>query len=233
MSGIARLLLQQGYAVSGSDITENTYTLRLRDLGATIFLKHKSENIHKADAVVLSTAITDDNPELIAAKEEGLPIYHRADILNFLLLQFKDRLTVCGTHGKTTTTSMLARIFMNTRKKATYVIGGELSDFGSNAELGKSGLIVAEADESDGSFLKLASTAVVLTNIEPDHMDYYLSEDALEAAFDTYIRKVVEQNGMCIINADDAVLMRLVKPYKPECFRYYGINKNADVTAEN
>ena len=136
MSALARVLLEMGYRVSGSDLKENSNTLRLRDLGGKIFLRHHVRNLRQADVVVVSSAVPEDNPEYVYAKQEKLPILHRSEMLDFVMMQFSRRIAVAGTHGKTTTTSMIARLLDSLVQHPTYIIGGELSDYGSNAAWG-------------------------------------------------------------------------------------------------
>src|SRR5512135_2217788 len=182
MSGIAEVLLNLGYRVSGSDLTESETTLRLRNLGAEVCLGHRAENLKEADVVVTSSAVRKDNPEVRAAHERLIPVIPRAEMLAELM-RMKHGIAVAGTHGKTTTTSMIATVLAQAGLDPTAVIGGRLNRFGSNAKLGQGDLLVAEADESDGSFLKLSPTIAIVTNIDPEHLDHYRDLEEIQSAF--------------------------------------------------
>lgn len=172
MCGIAEVLLNQGYEISGSDIRHSAVTERLRELGATIFIGHEGSNVEAADVVVTSTAVTKANPEVERAIELRLPIVRRAEMLAELM-RYRHGIAVAGTHGKTTTTSLVASILAEANMDPTYVIGGRLTSAGTNAKLGGSRYLVAEADESDASFLHLQPMVAIVTNIDADHMDTY------------------------------------------------------------
>ncbi len=172
MSGIAEVLLNLGYTVSGSDLVESEVTLRLENLGGKVFQGHQGENLKDADVVVISSAVRPDNPEVVAAKDRGIPVIPRAEMLAELM-RMKHGIAVAGSHGKTTTTSILASVLAEAGMDPTMVIGGRLNSLGSNARLGQGELLVAEADESDGSFLKLSPTYAIITNIDPEHLDHY------------------------------------------------------------
>ncbi len=176
MSGIAEVLLNLGYSVSGSDIKETDTIKRLRSLGAEITIGHRGENIKDAYVVVISSAIKKDNPELLAANDKNIPVILRAEMLAELL-RMKYSVLVCGTHGKTTTTSLIAHMLHNAGMDPTMVVGGKLNNLGTNAKLGQGNFVVAEADESDGSFLLLSPTIAVATNIE--YTRYYKVIEAL------------------------------------------------------
>src|SRR3989338_3513320 len=173
MSAIAKILHQMEYKVSGSDVKESANTIRLKDLGVKLFLQHDASNVRGADLVVYSSAIAKDNVELTAASSRDIPIIQRAEMLAWIMEQSKISIAVAGTHGKTTTTSMLALIFEKSGFNPTYLVGGEANDVEGNARLGNGRYVVAEADESDGSFLKLHPKLSVITNIEEDHLDHY------------------------------------------------------------
>ena len=181
MSGIAEVLLNLGYRVGGSDLTESETTLRLKRLGAEIFIGHRAENLEDADVVVTSSAVRKDNPEVLAAHDRIIPVIPRAEMLAELM-RMKYGVAVAGTHGKTTTTSMIATVLAHGGLDPTAVIGGKLNIFGSNAKLGQGDLLVAEADESDGSFLKLSPTIAVVTNIDPEHLDHYRNLEEIQKA---------------------------------------------------
>ena len=189
MSGIAEVLHNMGFQISGSDIAENDTVRRLRALGMRIAIGHAAANVGDAEALVYSSAITEDNVEVLAALRNKLPVIPRAEMLAELM-RMKFSLAVAGTHGKTTTTSMLAAILTQARLDPTYVVGGRLKVEGSGAKLGSSRYLVAEADESDGSFLKLFPTIAVVTNIENDHLEFYGRMKNLVQAFRQFADKV-------------------------------------------
>src|SRR6186713_1826251 len=189
MSGIAEVLLNLGYQVSGSDLRSTPITESLKRLGAGIFYSHAAENIGNAHVVVTSSAVQPDNPEILAAERRKVPVIRRAEMLAELA-RLKYSIAIAGTHGKTTTTSMIATIVDRAGYDPTVVVGGLLNTIGSNARLGKGEYIVLEADESDGSFLLLSPTMAVVTNIEADHLDYYRDLDDIKSAFVSFINKV-------------------------------------------
>ena len=172
MSAIAEMLDDLGISVQGSDAKESANTLRVRKSGIPVFIGHKKENLKGVDAVVISSAIKQDNPELEEARKQGIPIGHRSEMLAEIL-NYKRSICISGTHGKTTTSSLLASILLQAKWNPSFVIGGILNSQSSNARLGKGDYVVVEADESDGSFLKLPTTISVVTNIDPEHMDHY------------------------------------------------------------
>ncbi len=172
MSGIAEVLLNEGYQISGSDLSENAVTERLSSKGAEIYFGHDAGNIEKASVVVVSTAIKTDNPELVAAKEKRIPVVRRAEMLAELM-RFRHGIAVAGTHGKTTTTALVTQIYSEAGLDPTFVNGGLVKSAGTNARLGSSRILIAEADESDASFLHLQPMVSIVTNIEADHMDTY------------------------------------------------------------
>ncbi|HZS80654.1 MAG TPA: Mur ligase domain-containing protein, partial [Herbaspirillum sp.] len=172
MSGIAEVMRNLGYGVSGSDLGSNAATQRLAQLGARIFYGHAADNIDNADAIVISTAVKADNPEVLAARERHIPVVPRAVMLGELM-RLKQGIAIAGTHGKTTTTSLVASVLAQGGLDPTFVIGGRLTSAGANAKLGLGDFIVAEADESDASFLNLTPVIEVITNIDADHMETY------------------------------------------------------------
>jgi len=188
MSGIARLLLARGIAVSGSDLKDSPGLALLRGAGAEVTIGHRADNLGSADVVVVSTAIAPGNPEVVAARERGLPVLARAQVLAALMRERRG-IAIAGTHGKTTTTSMAAVIFERAGLDPTYVVGGDLNESGSNARSGAGEYFVAEADESDGSFLLLDPEIAVVTNVEADHLDFYRDEEEVEAAFTAFCRR--------------------------------------------
>jgi UDP-N-acetylmuramate--alanine ligase len=207
MSGIAEVLLNLGYQVSGSDLRESEVTRRLQSLGGRIHASHKSEQVRSADVVVISSAVRPDNPEVLAARRRGIPVIPRAEMLGELM-RVKDGVAVAGSHGKTSTTTMVASILAHAGLDPTAVIGGKATVFGSNARLGGGEVLVAEADESDGSFRHLAPMVAVITNIDREHMDHYGTEAALRAAFLDFANKVPFY-GLVVLCADNPVAMGL------------------------
>ena len=215
MSGIAEVLLNQGYTISGSDGASNAVTQRLADMGATVFQGHATENVREADVLVVSSAIKEDNPEVVAAREKHIPVVARAMMLAELM-RFKQGIAVAGTHGKTTTTSLIASVLNEAGIDPTFVIGGKLLAAGANARLGQSEWLVAEADESDASFLYLSPVVSIVTNIDADHMETYGHDfERLKGAFIEFLHRLPFW-GMAILCADDPVvkslLPRITKP---------------------
>jgi UDP-N-acetylmuramate--alanine ligase len=213
MSGIAEVLLNQGYRVSGSDLKGSDITRRLASMGATIYEGHKAQNLVQADVVVISSAVKKDNPEVVAARQRKIPVIPRAEMLAELM-RLKYAVAVAGSHGKTTTTSMVATVLSAAGLDPTAVVGGKVNVLDSNAKLGKSELMVVEADESDGSFLKLHPSIAVVTNIDPEHMDHYGTLDALQTAFVEFCNRVpfYGLNVLCLDHPNvQALLPRLEK----------------------
>ena len=227
MGGIAEVLAYEGYKISGSDIAENPVVRRLRSIGAEIFIGHQPENISGASVVVVSTAISPDNPELLAAQESRIPVVRRAEMLAELM-RYRHGVAVAGTHGKTTTTSLIASICGQAQLDPTFVIGGLLNSAGTNAKLGQSRYLIAEADESDASFLHLQPMVSVVTNIEADHMDTYQGD--FEVLKDTFVQFI--QNlpfyGTAVVCLDDAVIESLIPKFSRKCVTY-GFHEQADV----
>src|SRR6187431_3765090 len=189
MSGIAEVLANLGYSVTGSDVADSANVKRLRDKGVKVAIGHKAENIDGADVVVVSSAIKPDNPELVAARARRLPVVRRAEMLAELM-RLKSCVAVAGTHGKTTTTSLVAALLDAGGFDPTVINGGIINAYGSNARLGKSDWMVVEADESDGSFLRLDGTIAVVTNVDPEHLEHYGSFDRAKDAFVEFIENV-------------------------------------------
>jgi UDP-N-acetylmuramate--L-alanine ligase len=215
MSGIAEVLLNLGYQVSGSDGASNAATQRLADMGASVFLGHAAEHVRDADVLVISSAIRDDNPEVVAARDRHIPVVARAMMLAELM-RFKQGIAIAGTHGKTTTTSLIASVLNEAGLDPTFVIGGKLLAAGANARLGQGEWLVAEADESDASFLHLSPVVSVVTNIDADHMETYGHDfERLKGAFVEFLHRLPFW-GMAILCADDpvvrALLPRIIKP---------------------
>ncbi len=189
MSGIAELLHNQGFSVQGSDAAQSANVRRLQDLGIPVFIGHRPEHLGRAQVVVVSSAITPDNPEIVAARQRGIPVIPRADMLAELM-RMKQGIAIAGSHGKTTMTSLIAHGMEAAGLDPTYIIGGRLIASGSNARLGGSPWLVAEADESDGSFLRLSPTIAVVSNIDPEHLDHYGDFESLLAAFRQFVNMV-------------------------------------------
>jgi UDP-N-acetylmuramate--alanine ligase len=201
MSGIAEVLARRGHSVTGSDLKESPYTRRLRDAGVTVYIGHAPDQVGDADRVVISTAIPKTNPELLQARRRSIPVIPRAAALAWIL-QGSRSVAVAGTHGKTTTTSMTAHVLEALGENPTALVGGELNDIGSNVAFGRSDLVVAEADESDRSFLYLRPQAAVVTNIEFDHPDFYSSLDDVVETFEQFVHSLPE-DGHLVVCADD------------------------------
>lgn len=231
MSGIAEVLLNLGYQVSGSDLSDNTTTRRLKSLGITIHLGHARDHVASADAVVTSTAVKPDNPEVIAAHERNIPVVPRAMMLAELL-RLRQGIAVAGTHGKTTTTSLIASVLAEAGMDPTFVIGGRLEAVGSHAKLGSGEFIVVEADESDASFLYLQPVLAVVTNIDADHMETYGHDfGRLKQAFVDFVQHLPFY-GMAILCVDDANV-RAIMPTIARPITTYGLSDTALIRAEN
>ncbi len=231
MSGIAEVLLNLGYQVSGSDLSENAAAKRLKKLGASVVIGHVEINIAGADVVVISSAVKADNPEVVAAKAAGVPVVPRAMMLAELM-RFKQGIAIAGTHGKTTTTSLISHVLGEAGLDPTCVIGGRLNSIGTNAHLGQGEYLVAEADESDASFLYLQPIMAVVTNIDQDHMETYEHDFAkLKNAFVEFLEHLPFY-GLAVLCADDPnvreIMPRLSKP-----IRTYGLSEYADLRAVN
>ncbi|QOC24156.1 UDP-N-acetylmuramate--L-alanine ligase [Wenzhouxiangella sp. AB-CW3] len=231
MSGIAEVLINLGFAVSGSDLQASDATRRLARLGATIHTGHAGQHLGAADVVVVSGAVPEDNPEVLAARERRLPVVARAEMLGELM-RFRHGIAVAGTHGKTTTTSLVASLLAEGGLDPTFIVGGLVNAFGSSARLGQGRYLVAEADESDGSFLKLQPVISVVTNIDRDHLDAYQgSFDQLQRAFLEFLHHL-PFFGVAVLCTDDAHVAELV----PEVGRTvvtYGLDEEADVHASD
>jgi UDP-N-acetylmuramate--alanine ligase len=228
MSGIAEVLLNLGYQVSGSDLASSEITERLVSLGATVYAGHFMENLQDVDVVVTSTAVRINNPEVVEAHRQKIPVIPRAEMLAELM-RMKYGVAVAGTHGKTTTTSMVATILSHGGIDPTVVIGGRLDSLGSNAKLGQGDFLVAEADESDGSFMKLSPTIAIVTNIDADHLDYYRDLDEIRETFINFMNKV-PFFGMTAICLDDVNIQSCI-PEITKRFVTYGMSTQADLHA--
>jgi UDP-N-acetylmuramate--alanine ligase len=231
MSGIAEVLVNLGFSVSGSDLANNSVTQRLTKLGAIVYQGHAAENAHEADVVVVSSAVNEANPEVMHAREKKIPVVPRALMLAELM-RFRQGIAIAGTHGKTTTTSLIASILAEAGMDPTFVIGGKLEAANANAKLGTGEYIVAEADESDASFLHLTPVMAVVTNIDQDHMDTYEhSFDKLKSAFVEFLQQLPFW-GMAVVCVDDPnireILPRVTKPVMT-----YGFSEDARIRAKN
>lgn len=225
MCGLAELLFKMGAQVSGSDVSENAQTQHLRDIGVTVRIGHSAENIGSEDVVVYSSAITMQNPEIRAAREKGIPLIPRAEALAEIM-RLKRGIAIAGTHGKTTTTSLVSSIFLEAGLEPTIAVGGKLQNIGSTAILGKGEWCIAEADESDGSFHKLSPEISVITNIDSDHLDYYKSFDNLKKSFYEFALKVPFY-GKVIACGDDPIIRDIFRDY-PKQILTYGFNSEND-----
>lgn len=229
MSGIARILLSEGVAVSGSDAKDSRRLTALRALGATIHIGHAAENVGDATVVVRSTAIKDDNPEFVRAVELGLPVLHRSDALA-KVMEGSRVVAVSGTHGKTTTTSMLTVALQNCGAEPSFAIGGELHETGAYAHRGSGDVFVTEADESDGSFLRFGAIAGIITNIEPDHLNYWNDFESLIEAFEQFVLDIGSRGGFVVACIDDEVTRRVIEVGRAAGVdvRTYGFSEDAD-----
>lgn len=230
MSGIAEVLLNLGYKISGSDVVSSETTRRLRNMGAQVAIGHAPDNIGNADVVVTSTAVKADNPEVLEAHRKNVPVIPRAEMLAELL-KMKFSIAVSGSHGKTSTTSMLSAILAQGGLDPTMVIGGKLASIGSNARLGDGDIIVAEADESDGSFLKLSPVIAAITNIDREHLDYYPGIEEIKTAFLTFAN-IVPFYGCTVICIDDENVRSIAGSIKRRVITY-GIDDPADYRASD
>ena len=228
MSGIAELLLNLGYTVSGSDLVDSDTIRRLRSLGAKISIGHHPANIGDADVVVYSSAVKPDNPEVRAARDKGIPVIRRAEMLAELM-RLKYGIAVAGAHGKTTTTSMIASVLAKGGLDPTAVVGGKVKSLGSGAKLGQGEFLVAEADESDGSFLRLSPTIAVVTNIDREHLDHYGSLEKIQETFLEFINKIPFY-GLAVLCLDDPHIPALL-PRVEKRILTYGLNPQADIQA--
>ena len=231
MSALSYVMIKRGYQVSGSDAKPGYMATNLAKEGALVFIGHSACQIERAEVVVVSTAIHPDNPELVEAKKRQVPVIHRSDVLAYLMNKHKG-VAVAGAHGKTTTSSMLSCITCEGGLDPTIVVGGIVNNLGSNAVNGKSDYVVAEADESDGSFLKFHPYLAVITNIENDHLDHYGSEENIQAAFAKFVEQIKE-DGKAILCYDNAKVRALGEKTGKTVISYGIDSKDADYRAEN
>lgn len=231
MSGIAELLHNLGYKVQGSDLSDNANARRLRDLGIHVMVGHKADNIGDAAVVVKSTAVSYDNPEIMAARAAQIPVVKRSEMLNELM-RLKMSIAVAGTHGKTTTTSIIASILAEASMDPTIINGGVINAYGTNVHLGEGDWIVAEADESDGTFLKIPACVAVVTNMDPEHLDYYGSYDNLKQAFRDFVERIPFY-GFAVMCIDHPEVQALASRITDRRIIRYGTSPQANVRAVN
>lgn len=231
MSGIAKILHEMGYRVSGSDIKEGPNTIRLKDLGVKVFIGHDGSQVRDADILVYSSAVSQDNPELKEAEAKGIRILKRAEMLAWIMERSKERIAVAGTHGKTTTTAMLAKVLDAAKLDPTYLIGCDMDYVEGNAQLGNGSFSVAEADESDSSFLYLTPTLEVVTNIEADHMEHFGSMEELLSTFSKFMERLAG-GGPIVIDGTDPNNRQLMKKGKQK-FITYGLDPAMEYSAGN
>ena len=231
MSAIAKVLLQMGYTITGSDLNKSETINKLEKCGAKIFIGHSRENVLDAEAIVVSTAISETNPEVQMARENSIEIFHRADIIAALMLQYQG-IAVAGAHGKTTTTAMIAVMLEHAGVDPTIIIGGEVDYLNGSAKLGSSKYLVAEADESDGSFLKFSPHIAVVTNIENDHMDYYKTMENILHTFNKFLHNLSSEQGLGVLCFDNAYIRDLAKNLQ-RSYISYAIDHDAQYMARN
>jgi UDP-N-acetylmuramate--alanine ligase len=233
MSPMAHMLLDIGRSVTGSDLRDSTTIQALLKKGARIFDSHDAENVIFADIVVYSSAILDSNPELIEAKKRKLVICHRSEMLNLLMETFEKRIAVSGTHGKTTTTGMISYILSQAERPSSFMVGSVLENLDTNYYYTDSDIFVAEADESDGSFLNIDATIGVITNIEDEHMTYYKTRENLLNHFNTFSERICSLGGVLIYNYNDGFAKKVLSELSPEGLVSFGIDNRANVSAED
>ena len=232
MSGIAEVLHNLGYAVQGSDIAESYTVERLRNLGIRVMIgAHKAEQVAGASVVVISSAVKADNPEVAEARAQRIPVVRRAEMLAELM-RLKATISIAGTHGKTTTTSLISTLFLAADKRPTVINGGIINAYGTNAILGEGEWMVVEADESDGTFIRIPSTVAVVTNIDPEHLDHYGSFDALKAAFYQFVEQLPFY-GFAVLCIDHPEVQALMAKVLDRRIISYGTSPQADVRAVN
>lgn len=231
MSGIAEILHHLGYKIQGSDLSDNANVKRLRDKGIPVAIGHKAENLGEAGVVVISSAVKKDNPEVVAARAAFLPVVRRAEMLGELM-RLKWSVGVGGTHGKTTTTSMVATLFDEAGLDPTVINGGIINAYGNNARLGSGEWMVVETDESDGSFTKLPATICIVTNMDPEHLDHYKSFDAVRKAYDTFVENIPFY-GFAVLCVDHPEVQAMIARVQDRKIVTYGFSPQADVRAVN
>ncbi|MBE6082218.1 MULTISPECIES: UDP-N-acetylmuramate--L-alanine ligase [Tissierellales] len=231
MSGLAEILLMEGYKVSGSDMKNSLILNKLKTQGADIFLGHRAENINNANLVIYTDAISKDNPELLESKKRAIPTIDRGNFLGMIMKNYKHSIAVSGTHGKTTTTSMLSTIFKNSTLDPTILLGGELDDIGGNVLMGGKDLLLTEACEYKGNILKYRPTMAIILNMEEDHLDYFRNIDHIVNTFSEYAANI-KKDGYLIINLDDKHSKKVINTSHCNIITF-GINNQSDYVAEN
>lgn len=231
MSGLAKILHEMGYKVSGSDVREGVNTIRLKDTGVKVYIGHEASQVREASLIVYSSAVADNNPEMLEAKAKGIELVKRAEMLAWIMSQFANQIALAGTHGKTTTTAMLAKVFGQAQLDPTYLIGCDMDYVDGNARLGKGPYAIAEADESDRSFLCLSPTAEVITNIEADHMENYGHLDELIKTFESFTARN-NPNGFIVLEGTDPNNKRLLSQIDGRTI-LYGFNPELIFSAKN
>jgi UDP-N-acetylmuramate--alanine ligase len=227
MSGIAEIMVNLAYSVQGSDIADNANVQRLREMGIKVAIGHHEDNVEGAQVIVVSSAIKDDNPELAAARARFIPVVRRAEMLGELM-RLKWSIAVGGTHGKTTTTSLVATLLDAAGLDPTVINGGIINAYGTNARLGQGDWMVVEADESDGSFTKLPATIAVVTNIDPEHMEFYRTEETLHQAFESFVENIPFY-GFAVLCIDHPVVQSLIGRIEDRRILTYGVSSQADI----
>lgn len=233
MSALAAYLLDKGCTVSGTDIKKSATTDFLESKGATVFIGHKVSNLDGAQVLVVSSAIQDDNPEVVVAKKLGVFILRRAEMLSYLMDYCANRVAVAGTHGKTTTTAFITHLFRAASLTPHVIVGSGMRNDGKNYAVGTSPYFIAEADESDGSFLCLHANCCVVTNLEEDHMNYFKTREVLIDSFRKFIHGVVSRKGLAVLNGDDPNLRKLASEFDSDYICLTGVTHQQDVWAEH
>jgi UDP-N-acetylmuramate--alanine ligase len=231
MSGIAEILHNLGYQVQGSDLADNANVRRLVGLGIAVHIGHRAENLGAAQVIVISSAVKRDNPEVLAARARLIPVVRRAEMLGELM-RLKWSIAIAGTHGKTTTTSMVGALLDTAQLDPTVINGGIINAYGTNARLGSGDWMVVEADESDGTFVKLPATIAVVTNIDPEHLDFYGDFDAVQQAFETFVSNIPFY-GFAALCIDHPVVQSMIPRVAERRIVTYGMSPQADIRATN
>lgn len=231
MRALAEILLEKGFSISGSDMSDSPVLENFRSRGASIFIGHDASHITGADCIVISSAINKNNPELVEAEKEGIPVFHRSDVLAALLADGKG-ISVAGAHGKSTTSGMLGRIFYEAKKDPTIVLGAAADYIHGNSICGNGEYVIAEADESDGSFLKFNNFIAIVTNIEDDHLDHYGSIENIRSAFTTFVNHISDEQGAAFLCIDSEGVRAIIPEVQKKIITF-GIDEGADYRAIN
>lgn len=232
MRALAKVMLDKGYNVSGSDNVYSSDLDILKRNGVRIYIGHDSKNIEDADALIVSTAISKNNLEILSAKEKNIPVFHRSDLLAAILNEGKS-ICVAGAHGKSTTSAMIGKVFCYAKKNPTVVLGGKVDYLNGNSIFGEGEFVIAEADESDGSFLKFNSFISVITNIEDDHLDHYGTVENIKNAFVKFINKTDKENGVTILCSDNEGVKSILSKLDAKSYITYGVSEEAEYRAQN